>query len=346
MKRLILLAVVIVALLAAYACAPAPTPVPTQPPATAAPKPSEASKPAGAVWPTKDVTFIVPFSPGGGYDTQARIVQSVWPKYLAKKVNLVVTNQSGAGGKIGSLALMKAPADGVTIGILSPSSLALMQSNGELESFDIRKLTWLGQLSMDPGVVVANTASGLKTPQDLSKREIRIGVTSESLFANTLLAKKMTINARTVMFDGSPEQVLAAMRGDVDLMMDSWTSMKKAVDNSQGKLVPLFVVSDKRLPGWSDVPTSKEIGLELGDLQAIAGTARLVAAPAGVPAESAKAMEESLWGALQDPEYKAAMVKAGYDATFIARGADSNKTVATIMSVLEQNKDVLNSLKK
>jgi tripartite-type tricarboxylate transporter receptor subunit TctC len=304
-----------------------------------------AAWPASPSWPSKDITLIVPFSPGGGFDTQSRIFAPIWEKKLPRKVNVIVSNQKGAGGKIGSLALMKSPPDGYKIGTLSPSALALMQINGELEGFDIRKLSWLGQLSWEDGVVVVSAASGIKTVQDLTKREIRFGITEDSMFPAAMLAKKLGMRTRMVMFDGTPEQNLAAMRGDVDIMMDSVSSMKRAVVNSQGKLVPLFTVSDKRSPDWPEVPSSKELGKELGDLEAIAGSARLLGGPTGIQADLLKVMQESTWKALQDSEFKAGMEKAGY-VNSPGPASEASKTVTAIVRVLEENKDVLESLKK
>lgn len=306
----------------------------------------EAAWPAEPSWPTKDITLICPYSPGGGFDTQARIFAQVWVKHLPRKVSVIVNNRTGAGGKIGSIALMKSPSDGYIAGILSPTTLALSQVKGELEGLDCRKLTWLGQLSMDPGALVVSAASGIKTPQDLTKREIRIGLTQESLFANAYLAKKMNLKWRAVLFDGTAEQTLAGMRGDIDLMMDSWTSMKKAVDNSQGKLSPLFVLMDRRLPQWSNVPTSKEMGLNLSDIFPIAGALRSLGAPAGIASNLAKMMEESVVAALRDPEFKTSMDKAQYDASFIAAGADTSRSVAEIVKLFEENKDIFDYLKK
>jgi tripartite-type tricarboxylate transporter receptor subunit TctC len=302
-------------------------------------------KPSGPSWPGKDIVLVVPYKPGGGYDTQARVFAPLWEKHLPRKASVVVNNQPGAGGKIGSLAVMKATPDGHTVGLLSPTSLALMQVGGELENFDIRKLTWLGQLSWDAGVLVSSASSGLKKPEDLNKREVRFGVTDDSVFPCSLLAKKLGIKARMVMFDGTSEQVLACMRGDVDLMMDSWTSMKKAVDNSQGKLVPMFAIANNRLPKWPDVPSSQELGLDLSDLYAIAGSARLLGGPPGIPSDIRDLMDKSVWDTLQDPEFATNMEKAGYLA-FPAKGSEAEQTVKVIMSVLEENRDVLQSLGK
>lgn len=359
MVRVAIAVMLVLILVVSSACTtptPAPTVAPTKAPAAptaapaaptkapAAPTAAPAAPTKAAVnWPTKDVTIIVPFSPGGGFDLQARIFAPLLQKYLPQKANVVVENQKGAGGKIGSIALMKSPATGYVMGILSPASLALMQANGELEGNDITKLGYVGMLSWEDGAVVVSAASGLKAPADLTKKELRFAVTSDSVFAASLLAKQVGIKARYVTFESTGEQALAMMRGDVDIMVDSVSTMKKSVDNGQGKLVGLFVVGEKRASTWADLPTSKELGLSLGDLQYIAGSARVIAVPAGVPADVLKAIVDATAKALADPQYKADIEKAGY--TFGPGNAEATTTtVQKTMEVINNNKDVLKTM--
>jgi tripartite-type tricarboxylate transporter receptor subunit TctC len=300
---------------------------------------------SAAAWPTKDITFIVPRTPGGGFDTQSRIFCSVWEKHLPQKVNVLVANRPGAGGKIGLNAVMKAVPDGYTVGMVSPPEVAIMQYEGELEGFDIRKLNWLAQLSWDPGAVVVSAASGVKSPQDLTKREMRIAVMADGLFHNAFFVKKLNLKARRVMFEGTGEEVLALMRGDIDLMMESWPSMKKAVDNSQGKLAPLFILADSRVPLWPAVPCSKELNLNLSEIYPTAGALRVMAAPPGIPADLVKTMEKTVWDTIQDPEFKAKMEKAGYPF-FVARGTDVAAAVTMIMKTFTDNKELFELMKK
>jgi len=338
------------AVLASAACggpAPAPTAAPVQPTQAAA-APTKAVEPTKAPapdYPTKDITLIVPFSPGGGFDLQSRIFAPLFEKALPKKVTVIVSNQKGAGGKIGSIALMKSAPNGYTIGTLSPASLALQQIKGELEGNDITKLGYIGQLSWEDGAVVVSAASGIKTIDDLKKRELRFGVTDDSLFPAALLAKKLGLKVRNVMFDGGAEQALAAMRGDVDIMIDSISAMKRGVGNSQGKLVGLFVVADKRAPDWPTIPSSKELGLDLGDLSYVAGSARVLAAPTGIPADVLKLMQDSAMVALNSPEFKAGMEKAGF-VSAPGSGADALKTIQKTVEVLQANKDILDAMGK
>lgn len=306
---------------------------------------SQSAWPAESPWPAKDITVIVPFSPGGGYDLQSRIFAPIWEKKLPRKANVVVMNKRGAGGKIGAMELMKSAPDGHTIGTLSPSALALMQTSGELGNADIRQLGWLGLLSWEDGAVVVSTASGIKTVEDMKKRELRFGVDEDSMFPAAMLAKQLRLKARMVLFEGTAESNLALIRGDIDARIDSVSASKRGIVNSQGKIIPLFTVSEKRAPDWPEVPCSKELGLELGDLKYIAGSARALAAPAGIPAPLLKTMQDTAWTALQDPAFKTGMEKADFTSS-PGNSADASKTAATILKVLEENKDVLESLKK
>jgi tripartite-type tricarboxylate transporter receptor subunit TctC len=116
--------------------------------------------------------------------------------------------------------------------------------------------------------------------------------------------------------------------------------MKNAVSNSQGLLSPLFAVSDTRIDLWPDVKSSKDLGLNLQELYPIAGAARLICAPKGIPDDVKTIMAESLEKATKNPQFKTDMEKAGYyassgDATVAAM------TVQTILEVLQKNKDLL-----
>ncbi len=300
--------------------------------------------PATVDWPTRDVTIIVPFSPGGGYDIQSRIFAPLFERYLPKKANVIISNQTGAGGKIGSIALIKSAPNGYTVGTMSVMILALMQARGEIKGFDMRKLVWLGQLSWDPGAALVSAASGFRTVQDLTRREIRLGTTNDSLVPNVLLARKLGLRYRLVFFEGSSDEILATMRGDIDLIVDSWPTMKRAVDNSAGKLIPLFAVADSRLPQWSGIPSSKELGLNLAEIEPMAGSVRLLAAPNGIPSDLKALMEKAVWAALKDPAFKASMEKAGYDATNVAPAAEAAKTAETVLRLHEENRDILEAV--
>jgi hypothetical protein len=110
----------------------------------------------------KGLTFIVPFRPGGGFDLQARILAPFLEKQLPSKVNVVIKNVSGAGGKTGIMEIGRSKPDGYTIGIVGQESVAFMRAMGDLD-VDIREWSWLGQISSDPLMVAIPSAGKYKT---------------------------------------------------------------------------------------------------------------------------------------------------------------------------------------
>ena len=172
--------------------------------------PAARQQAAAPTWPAKDITLIVPFKPGGGYDLQARIIAPFLEKYLPLKVNVVVKNVDGAGGKIGATELSKAKPDGYTIGIMGREAVAFMRANKELHWIPAT-WTWLGQVSSDPLVVAIPTAGKFKTLADMKGQDIRFGVTSEMLPSAVVMGQAIGMKPRPVLFGGSGDAILAAI---------------------------------------------------------------------------------------------------------------------------------------
>src|SRR5213594_3167160 len=100
-------------------------------------------------WPTKNISIIVPFKPGGGFDLQARLLAPFLEKYLPNRVNVVIDNVDGASGKMGAVRLARSAPDGYTIAVLGVESIAFMRVMGQLAE-DPEQWSWLGQLGSDP----------------------------------------------------------------------------------------------------------------------------------------------------------------------------------------------------
>src|SRR6478672_11630489 len=86
---------------------------------------------SAAAFPTKNIQFVIPYAPGGGFDVYPRVVAPVMEKYLPNKVNIVPINVPSGGGSRGVAQLYRAKADGYTIGILNvPGMFILQQQQG------------------------------------------------------------------------------------------------------------------------------------------------------------------------------------------------------------------------
>jgi len=295
--------------------------------------------PAAPSWPTKDVTFIVPFRPGGGFDVQARILAPFLEKQLPGKVNVVVKNVSGAGGKTGIMEIARSRPDGYTIGIVGLESVAFMRAMGDLD-LDIKEWNWLGQISSDPLMVAIPSAGKYKTLADMKGQDIRFGVTSEMLPSAVVMGQALGMKVRPVLFDGSGDAILAIMRGDLDAVTFSWPTMSKGVRDSSGKLSALFVASKSRIPAVKDVPTLGELGVQLTPTAAsVLATSRVVVGPAKLDPSLRETLENAMAKAMKDQEFVQQMEKAqqsvGYEKGGTVR-TDIGSAVEAYVSVKAQ----------
>lgn len=272
--------------------------------------------PAAPTWPTKDITFVVPFRPGGGFDIQARILAPFLEKQLPSKVNIVIKNVSGAGGKTGIMEIARSKPDGYTIGTVGLESVAFMRAMGDLD-LDVREWSWLGQISSDPLMVAIPSAGKYKTLADMKGQDIRFGVTSEMLPSAVVMGQALGMKVRPVLFDGSGDAILAAMRGDLDAVTFSWPTMAKGVRDSSGKLSALFVASRNRIPDVRDVSTLGELGVQLtATASSVLATSRVVVGPAKLDQSVRETLESAMAKAMKDPEFLQQMEKAQQSVSY------------------------------
>jgi tripartite-type tricarboxylate transporter receptor subunit TctC len=264
-------------------------------------------------WPAKNINIIVAFKPGGGFDLQARLLAPFLQKYLPNKVNVVIENVDGAGGKMGAVRLARSAPDGYTIGIIGLESIAFMRAMGQLTE-DPEQWNWLGQIGSDPLLVAVNARSGLNTPADMKRKDFRFAVTSEMLPSAAILTRTLGAKFRPVHFDGSGDIMLAGMRGDVDAIVFSWPTAIKGVRDSQGKLTSLFVVNHTRIPSIAEVPTLAELGVEAeAGVYAVTAVSRVMAAPAGLDSKVRETLVAAIEKAAHDTEFIAQMKQAEFE---------------------------------
>jgi len=297
------------------------------------------------MWPERNITLIVPFKPGGGYDISGRIAASFIEKYLPKKVNIVVRNIDGAAGKIGLMELVRAKPDGYTIGVMEVIQIGRAYVLGEAGNADVTKLTWLGRLDGGGGMMCIGKGSRFKTIAEMKGQEVRISGTSQTNFGALLVARALEIKPRLVNYDSSVDACFAVMRGDADAIIQFSASMMKQVKASEGKLIPLFVGDEKRDPHYPDVQTAKELGVKglNGDLL---GAAHLLCAPAGMDNNFADKFEGIVREALSDPGYKEKLEASGYPFYPLYGRDNLGSYVSSVAKGMMEDKDLFLSLQK
>ena len=255
-------------------------------------------------FPTKPITLIVLTSPGGGWDTACRVVAEYWKQYLPNKVPIVIRNISGGEQLIGPTTMYNSPPDGYTVGTVSSGAVGPVIAG--VTKFDIKKFEWIGILSDDYYITAASLKSGFKDLNDLknAKKQILIatpGFATADAQGALLMKEKMGLNLKMVPHEGSSPGILAAIRGDVDLVSAPITSMRKAVIDAQD-LVPLWTSAPKRLKKLPNVPTLDELGYP--EVAKMFVLNRFVGSPPSTIPERMEILRRTFRSVLENPKYQ------------------------------------------
>ena len=246
-------------------------------------------------YPSKPITWIVPFPAGGSTDIFARVVSEPLIKSLGQP--LVMDNRGGAGGSIGVALASKAKPDDYTITSATISTHAINASlYPDLQYDPIKDFEPVILMGYVPNVLLVNVDSPYKTVQDLIAAGKQKPLTFASAGNGTsqhltseLFKKQSGIQGTHVPYRGSPQALQDLMGGRVDFMFDQTFPMILS-----GKVRALAVSSDQRSALLPDVPTLAESGLK--GFKVLSWHA--IYAPAGTPRAVVTALNGSLEKAL------------------------------------------------
>lgn len=310
------------------------------------PAPKESGQPAApekaqADFPKKDITFIVPYTPGGGFDTYARLVAPYIQKYLPNKVNVVVQNVPGAETRLGLMQIYKADPDGYTIGIFNNPGQVTGQVVGNVD-YDLNKITWLGRIADEVYVAGLSPKSPYKNLDDLKKAPtVKVGIggglSSTAGLGSILAAEVMGFKINPIAMEGSQESILAAIRGDIDYVQFALPTMRPFVIDSK-QLQPLWVYTRERLPELPDTPTVAELGYP--QLLDIVKIDYLLGATPGLPPEVRKTLADAFAKAMQDPELIQAAKNAKRPLSY-ASGEDTAGMVKRSLENMQKYRETL-----
>jgi tripartite-type tricarboxylate transporter receptor subunit TctC len=267
-------------------------------------------------WPTKAVTFVVPYPPGGGTDVIARIVQEPLSKQLGQPI--VIENRGGAGGSIGTAAAAKALPDGHTL-LFTLSSHSINPAIYKSLPFDTeRDFRPISTICSLPQLFAVHPGTPYKSFRDLVAYVkthpgridfASVGVGSPSHMAGELLELKLGVHMTHIPYRGGGPAVAATMAGDVPLLIVSIPAAMSQV--RAGRLRPLAVSTAKRTPILPEVPTIAE-ATGLKDFEVDSWYA--VFAPAKAPDEVVARMNKEIATVVARPDVKAKLLEQGADA--------------------------------
>jgi tripartite-type tricarboxylate transporter receptor subunit TctC len=272
-------------------------------------------------YPSRAITLIVPFAPGGPTDITARIVGQHMSRTLGQQ--LVVENVAGAGGTIGSTRTMRANPDGYTIQMgqmgTHAGAVGLYPSLAYKPDSDFEPIG----LVVDQAVVIF----GRKDFPPANLREFvtyvkanadrlnvgHAGIGSISHFTCLLLNSMLGVKPTMVPFGGAAPAVNALLGSQVDYMCDSISDVVQQIQS--GTIKGYAVGTPKRNPALPDVPTTREAGLP--EFQATGWYALF--APKRTPKPILDKLTDALGKALDDENVRSRLIELGCDIPDQAR---------------------------
>ncbi|THC46602.1 tripartite tricarboxylate transporter substrate binding protein [Massilia sp. Mn16-1_5] len=264
-------------------------------------------------FPSKGLTMIVPFSPGGTTDILARVVGAFMAKDLGQPV--VIDNRPGAGGNIGAQMVARAAPDGYTILMGTVGTHAINQSLYKKMPFDpIKDFAPVTRVALVPNLLVANPSQPFKTVKELiayakgnpGKVTFASSGSGTSIHLSGEMFQQMAgVEMQHIPYKGSAPALTDLLGGQTAIMFDNMPSVIGHV--RAGKLRPIAVTTPTRSPALPDVPTIAESGVPGYSATSWFG----ILAPAATPAPVIAKLNASILKALADPEVKKKLAEQG-----------------------------------
>jgi tripartite-type tricarboxylate transporter receptor subunit TctC len=271
-------------------------------------------------YPSKPITMVVPFPPGGVADIVGRPLASQMEKTLKQPV--VVVNRTGAGGAVGMASVAKAAPDGYTI-LMGLSSISIFpvsdRVNGKTPSYEMKDFAPIALITADPTVLVVSADSpwkSLKEFVDSAKAYPgKINYSSSGVYGTLHVAMEIFANSAGIKlfhvpYQGGGPALTALLGGQVHALASGPAPAVGQI--KAGKMRALASWSTERLPLMPEVPTFKELGYD-AEFYIWSG----VFAPAAIPTPVLDRLRAAVREAANSPEFKGAMEKVQTPVSYL-----------------------------
>ena len=269
---------------------------------------------AQAPYPTKPITMIVPFPPGGLADIVARPVAEAMSRDLGQPV--VIENKGGAGGGIGMGLVAKSPPDGYTVLMALSSYSVIPEADallGRAPMYSFASLRPIARITADPTVLAVRAEAPWKTAKDFvedaKKRPGAINYGSSGNYGTMhvpmeILAQNANIKMTHVPFTGAAPAIVALLGGQIDAVSTGPATVVQHV--KAGKVRVLAHWGNGKLDALPDVPALKDAGY---DAEYAQWSGLFV--PSGTPEPVAQRLRAAARAAANDPKVKEVILNAG-----------------------------------
>ena len=265
-------------------------------------------------WPSRPITFVVPFPPAGPTDLMARLIGPALSKRL--NVPVVVENRAGASGNIGTGQVVRAKPDGYTILLAASGNLSANQYLYPKLGFDpVKDLTPIIQISKFPLVLeVSETNSKIRSFKDYVEaarnpaNRVTFGSASNGTpqhLGGELFKSKAKVEIDHIPYKGAGPAIVDLMGGQITSMFDILGSSLPHIKS--GKLRPLAVTTKTRSPQLPDVPSISELGYPDFEYYAWHG----ISTTAGTPKPIVTRLNTEIQAIFAEPAFKEKWLEIG-----------------------------------
>jgi tripartite-type tricarboxylate transporter receptor subunit TctC len=267
-------------------------------------------------YPSRTVTIIAPLAAGSAADVLTRAIGIELAKALRQPV--VVENKVGAGGNIGTTAILRAPSDGYTIGTTGQGTMVVNHALYKNPGFDpIKDVAPIAMVANMSNVMVVSENSPYKTVQEVIDAIRKkppgtftyssSGVGTSMHIAGIVFSNLSNTKLLHVPYTGAPQAMSAIVAGDVDVGFFNVPAAAALIKAK--KLRPLAVTGIKRSPAMPEMPTLDEVGLKGYDVGSWIG----FIAPAATPQPIITKLNTTLDRIFAEPAFREKLTAAGYD---------------------------------
>lgn len=262
-------------------------------------------------FPSQTIEIVVPYAAGGGTDLSVRVLADVMQKHL-DGATVIVRNEPGGGGAIGTGSALSAKPDGYTLGTGAQGPIALLPHYGAT-TYDIDDVDFLGLMGRNLQVVLACADAPFTnfgefiTYAKENPGMVLIG-NSGAGGANHLsveaFAKASETSFENVPFGGAAEALTACAGGHIDAVTATPAEARPHLES--GAVTALFIMERERIAAMPDVPTAVENGIDF-----TWSSWKGIIAPKGIPEDVRASLVEALAETINDPDFLAKMEEMG-----------------------------------
>ena len=298
-----------------------------------------ASSASAQKFPTRDITLVVQFAPGGNTDVNARLLAPYLSKELG--VPVIVENRASGGGYVAINSVYRANPDGYTL------LLNVFPQNAQKEivfdvPFRILELTYLANYTKTDMFVAVAKDSPYNNLKDLleasRKKPLNVSVSQLGSAAHLnamILKRRLGVNLEVIPYPGGAQAMAAMLGGHVDFI----SSDDITVWLQRESVRPLVAFSDQRSAKFPEVPTLGELGEGTVSYSLIG-----IAGPAGMPEDIQKILSAALAKAIQNPELIEKVQKSGGTVKYLP-GPDFYNAARSFYKLVTEYKDIFEEKK-